>query len=130
MPKGLALPVTVNGSGGAALLDGVAQDDKIVRMGLADNSSNNAFQQGIGFGLFPVFDVDSPETRITIGQRVREIFQSFQAQERFKLREETLEFSLGEPGELILAFKYLNLRADQERTFSSTITPNGITPRL
>ncbi|KKM82805.1 hypothetical protein LCGC14_1315800 [marine sediment metagenome] len=129
MPEGFGLPVGVDGTGGVAVLDGVAQDDKIVRMALADNSSNNAFQQGIGFGIFPVFSIDDAETRIGILQRVREIFRAFVAEERFKLREETLKFTNDKQGELVLEFKYLSLRADQERTFSATITPGGFSQR-
>ncbi len=129
MPAGLGLPVRVNGNGGAVVIDGVEQDDKIVRMAMADNSSNNAFQQGIGFGPFPIFRIDDAQVRIAIIQRVREIFRVLEKEERFKLREETAEFKKEEEGELIFEFQYLSLRADQERTFSTTVNPAGFTPR-
>ncbi len=129
MPAGLSLPVAVNGNGGVQVIDGVEQDDKIVRMAMADNSSNNAFQQGIGFGAFPVFRIDDSQTRILIIQRIREIFRTLEKEERFKLREETVEFKKEEEGELVLSFQYLSLRADQERTFSTTVNPSGFTLR-
>ncbi len=129
MPGGLQLPVGVNGSGGVAVIDGSAQDDKLVRMALSDNGSENAFQQGIGLGQFLIFRVNDAATRIVILQRIREIFAAFLAEERFRLREETLKFTEGKEGELVLEFRYLSLRADQERTFSSTITPAGFALR-
>ena len=129
MPAGLSLPVGVNGNGGVRVIDGVEQDDKIVRMALADNSSNNAFQQGIGLGPFPVFRIDDAQTKILIIQRIREIFRALEKEERFKLREETVLFKKQEEGELVLEFQYLSLRADQERTFSTTVNPQGFTPR-
>lgn len=129
MAGGLQLPVGVNGSGGVAVIDGVAQDDKIVRMALSDNGSENAFQQGIGFGLFPIFKIEDAATRITILQRIREIFAVFLREERFKILEETLNFKTEKEGELVLEFRYQSLRSDQERTFSAAITPGGFTLR-
>ena len=122
MATGLALPVGVDGSGGATLLSGDEQDSKILSMALGDDDNDNAFQQNIGLGEFMIFDQPGDRTNALVRQRVNSIFRDFRAAQRFKLLPDTVLFrDEPEQGEFSIEFKFINLESDEEKTFSASI---------
>lgn len=122
MATGLKLPVGVDGSGGAALIDGDAQDSKILSIALGDDDNDNAFQQNIGLGSFMIFEQPGDRTNALVRQRIKAIFRDFRAEQRFKLVNDSIEFKdEDEQGEFSVEFKFINLESDEEKTFSAGI---------
>lgn len=118
MATGFKLPIGVNQSGGMATVDGDDNDRKIIKTALTDDENENAFQQNVGLGDEIVFDFNDPRTRARIGRRIREVFEVFEAEERFKLLENTISWdTISDTQELVLKFKYLNLESDKETEF-------------
>lgn len=126
MPKGLAIPIGVNSKGGASLVDGDANDTKIIKLALGSDDNQNAFQQGIGVGLDMIFDINDPTTRPAIQGRINRVFEKFEAQRRYKLIDNTLSWEQNE-SELILNFKYVSLEADEERLFRQSFSASSET---
>lgn len=124
MPTGLAVPVGVNSRGGAALVNGNENDAKIIKLALADVTNENAFQQGIGPGVDMIFDINDVTSRARIQSRVEAVFRRFEAQQRYKLVDETLSWS-SEGGEMTMEFKYVSLEADEERLFRQQYSGAG-----
>lgn len=121
MPVGLRLPVGVSSSGGAALVDSDANDNKIISLALGSDDNENAFNQDIGLGIDMVFAISDPHVRGKVMGRLRRIFRRFEAQKRYKLLPGTVKWSQeSETQDLTLEFKYLNLESDEEQTFSRT----------
>lgn len=122
MATGLALPVGVDGSGGAAIVSTDAQDTKILSMALGDDDNDNAFQQNIGLGAFMIFEEPGDRTNALVRQRIKAIFRDFRAVQRFRLIPDSVVFNEeSEPGEFSVEFKYINLESDEEKTFSARI---------
>lgn len=118
MPTGLAMPVGVDESGGARLSSGDANDDKIIRLALGDDSNENAFQQNIGVGADMVFGSADELLQAQIMRRVFEVFKRFEAQKRYTLRRNTISWTVdSNTQELILQFKYVALESDREQLF-------------
>lgn len=118
MPKGFGIPIKESVTGGFMVVDGDENDRKIIKISLSDDENDNAFQQEIALGERMIFDSDDPDTRTWIVQRVKRIFQRFQAQTRFKLLENTLVWDENsEDGKTVLKFRYLNLESDEEREY-------------
>lgn len=118
MSTGLAMPVGVDNGGGARLVSGSENDDKIIRLALGDDTNENAFQQNIGVGANMVFDVNDEQIQSRIMRRVNAVFARFEAQKRFILRRNTIRWtSDSDTQELILEFKYVSVEADEERDF-------------
>lgn len=123
MATGLKLPVGVDGSGGAAVLSGDAEDAKILSVALGDDDNDNAFQQDIGLGSFMIFEMPGDRTNALVRQRIQSIFRDFRAAQRFRLVSESIEFKEeAEQGESSIEFKYINLESDEEKTFSARVT--------
>ncbi|MGD9749374.1 MAG: hypothetical protein AB7W59_00100 [Acidimicrobiia bacterium] len=125
MPRGLALPVRVAPWGGVALIEGDDNDHKIISLALGSDDSENAFQQDIGLGEAMIFDVSDPQLRGRIVAKIRNIFRRFEVQKRYRLLGETMRWQPGEPGELVLEFKYINLESDETKTFSRSYRGSG-----
>lgn len=118
MATGLAMPVGVDNGGGARLVEGSENDDKIVRLALGDDSNENAFQQNIGVGADMVFGISDEQQQARIMRRVNAVFARFEAQKRFLLRRETIKWTRDSVNqELTLEFKYVSVEADEERDF-------------
>jgi len=117
MPTGIAVPGRPNASGGTLLSRTEDQDASIIKVALGDDNNDNPFQQGIGLGLSAVFDLNDEQIRPLILARLIPLFQRLEAQKRYKLRRETLQWEQGNEGELVLSFKYVSLEADEEREF-------------
>lgn len=112
------MPVGVNSGGGGKLASGSANDDKIIRLALGDDSNENAFQQNIGVGAEMIFGVADEQQQSRIMRRVTAVFDRFRAQRRFILRTDTIKWSRSSQNqELILEFKYVAVEADEERDF-------------
>lgn len=124
MPTGLRMPVGVDGTGGAALSSGDAQNQKIIKIALSDCDSDNAFQD-IGLGNWMIFEIDAPEVQARALNFIRRIFRQFRAEQRYKLLERTIQFTKTTEGELDLEFKYLDIESDQESTFRASVTGGG-----
>lgn len=123
MPKGLSMPVGVNPTGGAATVEHDENDRKVIWNAISDCSSENAFQQDLGLGSDMVFDISDPVLRARIQQRLFAIFKDFEAQNRYKLKANTIKWSENSAEqELILEFKYLNIESDEEQTFKRPFT--------
>lgn len=116
MPKGLAIPVRVNQTGGALLVEGDENDHKIISMALGADDNENAFNQGVALGVDMIFDNNDAQIRPRIVGRLRQIFNRFEQLKRYKLRENTVKW-LEKEGELILEFMYVNMESDEEKTF-------------
>jgi len=126
MTTGLKVPLGVNPSGGAAVVEGDENDNKIISLALADDDNENAFQQDIGLGQRMVFDLNDPTIKPSILNRIVRIFDIFQAQKRYKLMPETILWEeISDKQELILSFRYINLESDEPRTFTRRFGAGG-----
>ncbi len=119
MARGLAIPIGVDITGGAAWVSGEKNDRKTIFTALGDCDSENAFRQELGLGIGMVFDISDETVRALILRRLVAIFRVFEEGDRYKLLTEAISWSQNE-GELTLQFKYLNLETDEERSFSRT----------
>lgn len=115
--KGLKLPVGVNASGGAALIEGDENDEKIISIALGGGENEHAWQQDSTLGEELIFDFSDPTTRAKILRRLYSIFDLFRIKKRFMLKKETIEWEGSEEGEVVLSFKYVNLESDEEKNF-------------
>lgn len=115
--RGLRIPMGVNADGRGATVVDREQDDKIINTALAGNDNANAFQQDRGLGQGMVFDPADASTRGRILSRLREVFNEFEIQKRYRLLEDTIGWEEAE-GELILSFTYHNLETDDPRDYS------------
>lgn len=126
MPSGLSIPVGVNTSGGAALVEHDENDKKIIFAALADDSNDSAFQQSEGLGIEMMFDINDPITRVQIERKIKTIFDKFEIQKRFSLLTDSIEWSENpEEGELILSFRYVNIESDEVETYNQTLNYGG-----
>jgi len=123
MAQGLNIPVGVNKQGGAKLVDGDENDQKIIFTALSDNDSENAFQKDLGLGSDMIFNVNDPNLRALILRKVKTLFDDFFRLHRFKLLTNTIAWEANEgTQELKLTFKYLNIESDEVNTFSKSFT--------
>lgn len=128
MPKGLRLPIGVNDSGGLALVESEDNDTKIIRLALGDDSNENAFQQNIGMGVDMIFDTSDTALRGRIQRRLLEIFRRFESQQRYILRQNTIQWKEDAGAqELRLSFRYLNIESNEEKLFRNSYTSAGVT---
>jgi hypothetical protein len=127
MPVGLALPVGADPGGGLRISRGAENDNKIVSLALGDCSNGNAFQQDIGFGPAPIFEINDPALRSTVMMRIRQVFDNFKKERRYELVEGTVKIrSAGDPGvpegDHIMEFRYISLEVNDERFFSRSVS--------
>lgn len=123
MPRGLRMPVGVDGTGGAALVESEDNDTKIIYLALGSGHNENAFQQEIALGDDMIFDLADPALKARILRRVNRIFDDFVRLKRYKLVRDSVRFKEDPANqELSLEFKYINLESDEERTFSRKFT--------
>lgn len=117
MATGFAVPVGVGPTGGTLLVDGDEQADKIIRLTLADDESEHAFQESLGLQEY-IFELPGAQRRGIIQVKLRERFAAFERLRLFRLKAETIAWSSGAEGEEILSFEYINLESDEVRSFS------------
>ena len=114
------------------MVSGDDNDRKIIRTAMLDDSNDNAFQQNPGLGLTPIFTISDTVSKSRIMSRLVTIFQSFEAQKRYKLVQGYVNWATTTAGELVLSFVYWNMESDNERDFEmsfpqtiSTTTTTG-----
>jgi hypothetical protein len=127
MPVGLALPVGVDPGGGFRIVKGEENDNKIVSLALGDCSNGNAFQQDLGFGAPPNFEIKDSALRAQVMLQVRQVFDKFKRARRYELVEGTVKVRAAcDPGvaevDHILEFRYISLEANDERFFSRPVS--------
>jgi hypothetical protein len=123
MARGLALPVGVDGTGGAAVVEGEDNDRKIIFTALCDCDSEHAFQQDLGLGSGMVFDINDEVVRASILSRAYDIFDQFEKQKRYKLKKDSIKWTTDAvKQELVLEFMYVNLESDEEKVFMRRFT--------
>lgn len=123
MAKGLDIPVRVDARGGAVVVERDANDRKVIKTAMSDCDSENAFQQAIGLGSFPVFQNDTIEFRSAVLRRIQSIFADFERNHKYKLRRETIAWvDSPNTGDLELQFKYFSIESDEEFSFKETFT--------
>ena len=119
MAIGLKVPIGVNSSGGMARVSGDENNTKIIKLGLSDTDNENAFQQNLGIGTEMIFELNDERVTGLLEDKIDELFESFEVQKRFKLLDDTIEWSTNEAKqELFLKFRYMDLESDEEKTFS------------
>ena len=124
MAKGLKIPVRANKRGGVETVEGDDQAQQIVSTGLGDGDSDNAFEQDLddlGMGSGMIFDASDPSFRARVLRRLFAIFKRWEAEERFKLVRDSIEWSEDEgKGDTFLDFRYINLESDKPKDFRKT----------
>ena len=97
-------------------MDGDDQNNKIIKIALGSDASENAFQGDVAIGQGMIFDLSDRTLRARIRRRVEAIFRDFQAQNRFKLVKGSVKFTEdAEQGELVMTLKYIDLESDLEK---------------
>jgi hypothetical protein len=67
-----------------------------------------------------IFDINDEAVRGLIIQRLRDVFASFQRENRYRLVEESASWSQ-DGGTLTLAFDYFNIESDEPKHFTGTL---------
>lgn len=119
MTTGLKLPLQTNSTGGLALVNKEENNNKIIKIALSDGDNENAFQQKISLGLESIFDINDNLIRSKIILKIKNMFKKFQAEKRFVLMEDTVEWDES-GGELKLTFKYLDMESDDPKTYNQS----------
>jgi hypothetical protein len=119
MARGMRIPVGVNMMGGAAMVEGEDNDRKTIFAAMSGCDNDHAFQQDLGMDMGVVFQTMDSGVRAKALRRLRDIFRQFEEDDRYRLLNETVKWSVKE-GELILEFNYLNIETDQIQSFSRT----------
>lgn len=118
MPTGLAIPIRVGQGGRTVLAEGDDNDAKIILCALGSDDNENAFQQNVGLGEGMVFDIADPTSRSRITRRLIEIFRRFEAQQRYILRPNTIQWAQDSDNQVTtLSFMYVQVESDQEKEF-------------
>lgn len=122
MPVGLSLPVGVDASGGAILIEADMQSNKIIRLALSPCYSDHAWQQDLGLGEGAVFDVATDAGKARLRGRIRRLFAAFAAESRYRLVQGSVVIEDGpNEGELSLELRYKDLEADEEYILSEVL---------
>jgi len=116
MATGLKIPVGVDASGGTAMVSGEANDDKTIYAALSDCENEHAYQQDLGLGNFMVFWNNNSKVKAKILRKLITIFGIFEADKRYRLKEESIQWSKSE-GDLVLEFEYINLETEEVKSF-------------
>lgn len=113
MTRGLRVPVGVNSAGQAQWVDRDEAAIQTIAMALSDNSSENAFLQGIGLAQGHVFSVQGA-TRAEIMARIFVLFDAFEKAKLYRLQRETVRWQRNQlTGEEELFFEFVNLESDK-----------------
>jgi len=103
------------------LCTGDDNDIKVIKAALNSGDNENAFQQNITLGEDMIFGMSDPLIRSRITVKIRQIFEVFYEQHRFKLLVDTIKWT--DEAEVVnLTFRYLNLESDEEKEYSDTFT--------
>jgi hypothetical protein len=117
MAKGLRVPVGVNRTGGTSMVEGDEQKRQVIVIALSSGENANAFQQDVNLGQAMIFGKDGPGLRAAVMQRLLQIFESFEREKLFRLMQETIAWSKGDDGELVIEFQYIDIESDETKSF-------------
>lgn len=116
---GLAIPVGVTKQGRTRTVTGEANDRKIIFTALGGNHNQNAYQQDPGLGDDMIFEINDEVIRARIRQRLIDVFDDFDRQNRYRLVSESVSWDINEDeGELVLSFDYFNVESDEVQSFA------------
>lgn len=121
MPSGLAVPIGVGPTGGAKISSGDEQADKIVRLTLGDDESDNPFHAFLGLDQH-IFELPSTQRRGVILTKIREKFDELERLRRFRLLPETITWDTSAEAEETLIFQYVDLESDEIRASTRSFT--------
>lgn len=122
MAKGLKLPIGVNPLGGAAMVEGNDQNQKIIFTAMSDCDNENAFEQDQGISAEVVFSLNDVGVGLIARRKIVHIFQEFYRQNRFKIQEESIKIEKNNKQEMILEFEYIDIETDEVLPFEKTFT--------
>lgn len=103
------------------MVDGEEANRQVIMTALSDCDNDHAFQQDLGIGADMIFDINDPGLRARVLKRVSEIFDQFEAQDRFRLLTDTIRWTTS-GGELVLEFMYHDIESDEELPFARNFT--------
>jgi hypothetical protein len=121
MPSGLAVPIGVGPTGGAKISSGNEQADKIIRLTLGDDESDNPFHDFLGLDQH-IFELPSTQRRGVILTKLKEKFNDLEQLRRFRLLPETITWDTSSEAEETLIFKYVDLETDEVRASTRAFT--------
>jgi hypothetical protein len=128
MATGFSIPPRANTTGGLSLSSGDDQDNAIIGMALGEDETEHSFQQNTGIGDDMIFDTNDPLAQAAILGRLRKVFATFTRLKRFKLLENTIQFTQVD-GDMILSFKYLPMETGAEpQNFSTAVSSSTGVP--
>lgn len=104
------------------MVSGDVQKRQLLQVALSSGENANAFQQDLNLGEAMIFGNDSSVLRSAIMQRVLRIFQNFETNKLFRLMQETVVWSQGDEGELVLEFSYIDIESDETMAFRKEFT--------
>jgi len=122
MKAGLAIPVGVNNTGGAAWVEESSNDIKTISLAISDGDNDNAFQQNLGIDTSIVFSIMDYAFQASVIEKLRSIFLQFERDDRYKLLPGSIKWKQEKEGEMILEFAYQNLETDNVITLSKSYT--------
>lgn len=127
MAKGLKMPVGVDATGSAAMVDGENDNLKTLFTAFSDCENAHPFQQDIGLGNFAVFSISDKQIRAKIQRKVEAIFQQFEAENRFRLVPGSIEWiESTDTGDLSMSLKYVDLELEETKSFQRVFTSQRI----
>lgn len=119
MAKGMAMPVGVNQSGGAALEDDPEHLNTILTLALRPGEDDNPFQS-LGLDGRIIFAVNDSAAQGLARNAIEKVLRKFN--DRLQIDPQApISFSRTEEGELQCSFRYVNLDTGKVTDFSGTI---------
>lgn len=112
----LAIPVRADSLGRLAIVQGDDLSFQTIATALRDGSNENAWRQDDALGESMVFDPSDESTRIKITIKIRQIFDDFEREKRFRLIPESLVWTSA-PGTLEVSLKFIDLETAQIKDF-------------
>lgn len=117
MARGMAVPIRMNGRGGAKLLAGSLYTRQVILTGLTPNTSKNPFQAGsgveVGVSERPVFKVNSSAAKAQARRDIVRFFARIRTDDIAKLAPTTEGLSFNDAGaELVATVHYVELESD------------------
>lgn len=119
MSTGLKVPVTVDGTGGAAIeTDKVKQKQKLLFLAFSENNDQNPFQS---LGVSPefVFAIKNSQLRAKANLMVRRIMSKFVGLMELS-PSDIIDYDDTVEGEVTLSFKYVDLETNTVEEFKTT----------
>lgn len=125
--QGWIVPLRATAKGRLALATGDLLARQVIAAALSDGENSNPFRQDRTLGAKMLFSPNDPKVRSSIMTRLTNAFEEFERQRRYRLMDDTVEWSTGGAGgeELILTFRFHDLEADASFDFVYSFSPAG-----